>query len=333
MIPRRRPSAVLLILGLLSILTVTPLLASVGGVARVLADFLSSEVGVLATTTKLGLRGESADGLKLYIKNSITALGISENSITKEALLRKIGNLRVSSDDRRLHRELVNLLSLKEDQFTDAHLTEAINHLIYLANRYGVRSSTVLACTDCVSSELAGVGVRFTLQGLAGSEIKKVLTEVLPQEPEALRQYLATQIRSKNLGDLSRVSNDLLLPEEEKVLGLFVGLDEIGSSSQKSFIEAVKRISKNNSGEINLFNPENSHKLWRVFADNPTPLELDGWTKLLNEASEAVESSRQAGSEIKAKDAFFAILEKRAMEKPALKDRLEIIKSKKCFFN
>ncbi len=292
-----------------------------------LVDVLVNESGLTESLSKFGIRGSSALQVRSYVNNSITSLYLFGNKKpTASQLKRFITNLNTtSSKDKRYQADLIKLLSRSESEISEEDLVKAINSLIYLANRHGKNSAAVLACTACVSDTLSSKGFKFTLETMNNSKSKEVLSKILPSNPRSLTNYINTKLTKFKIGDLSR-SGNLVASEEEKALGLFLGLKEIGSAEQKNLIRAIESVSKDSAGNVNIVSTANPHKLWKIFSEDISESEMAGWTKLLDEVA-----AKSKGS-AKKKDIFFEVLEKRAKDSPELQDRVQILKNKNCFF-
>ncbi len=299
---------------------------SFGSVVK-LVDILVNEVGLQNSLTKFGIRGNSATEVNSYVNNSIRALyGLDNVRPTAKELKKIVNNIKTKTNkDKRYKAYLVDLLSKSDENLTEADLVKAINSLIYLANRHGKNSSAVLACTACVSETLSSRGFEFTLEIMSNSKSKQVLTKMLPSDPRSLTNFINVRLSRFKVGDLSK-AGDLVLPEEEKALGLFLGLKEIGTKEQKKLIKAIEAVSTNKSGKVNIINKKNPHKLWKIFSEDISDSEIEGWTKLLNEVA-----SKSKGK-VSKKETFFEILENRAKDDPNLQDRVQILKNKNCFF-
>lgn len=290
-------------------------------------DFLVTDSGVIEALSKNGVRGDEAQYVRRSIANSLQSLSISGQKPDAQALRTLIDQLPVSGRDVQLRAELIRIIESPSDQVSPDDFVQAINHLIYLANRYSLRSSAVLACSECVSGALAARGFRFTLEVVQNQNSKKVLSEILPTDPRELRTYIQSRMRRHQLGDFSKVTTDLVAPEEERSLALFLGLKEFGSPSQKNFISAVEQMSRTSSGEINLFDPARPHKLWRLFYEDLSDQQLDGFTRLIREVDQ---ESRD--SSLSLKDSFAQVLNKRAADNPALQERAAQLQRQNCFF-
>jgi len=292
-----------------------------------LIDILANESGLGQYLSKFGIRGSSATQVKSYVNNSIASLYKFGSAKPSAATLRRhVANLpTTSSKDKRYKDALLKLLAKPESELTEADIVNSINSLIYLANRHGKNSAAVLACTACVSESLSAKGFKFTLETMNNSKSKEVLTKILPSNPRSLTNYINTKLAKHRIGDLSK-SGKLVASEEEKALGLFLGLKEVGSKEQRDLIRAIESVSTNSAGKINIVDTANPHKLWKLFSEDISESEMEGWTKLLDEVA-----ANSKGVD-KKRDVFFEILEKRAKDSPELQDRVQILKNKNCFF-
>ncbi|WP_127716078.1 hypothetical protein [Halobacteriovorax sp. HLS] len=291
-----------------------------------LIDILINDSGLSQSLSKYGVRGTSATQVKSYVKNSIDSLYKFGGSTPSAKTLRMhISQIPAQGKDLKYKKDLMALLNKSESSMAEGDLVKAVNSLIYLSNRYGKRSATVLACSACVSDKLSSLGFKFTLEVMSDKQSKEVLTKMLPNQPRSLTNFINTKLAKHNIGSLAG-SKNIVAPEEERALGLFLGLKEIGSADQKKLIAAIEEISKDEHGSINILNPKNPHKLWKLFSEDISESDMTGWTKLLDEVA-----SKSAGKTSK-KDTFYEILEARAAKNPEFEDRIQILKNKNCFF-
>lgn len=300
--------------------------ASASGVGR-LVDFLVTDSGVMEALSKNGIYAQEANYVRSSINRSLKALSFGSNKLDAQNLIDLLNQLPVSGRDVKLRSELMDVLKTSSARVSSDDFIQAINHLIYLSNRYSVRSSSVLACSECVSGALAARGFKFLMEDVNNLNAKKVLTEILPNDPKQLRQYIQTQMRLQGLGDFSRVTTDLVAPQEERSLALFLALKENGSSSQRNFISAVEQLSRNSKGELQLFQPERPHKLWRLFSEELSDKQIEGFTRLIREVDQL---SRDLN--ISLKEAFGRVLEKRAGGDKLLSQRAQQLQRQNCFF-
>lgn len=292
-----------------------------------LIDFLINDTGVIELLGSKGIKGAAASQTKKYIMRSLSSLNMMGDRVpTKTELKTIIAMISGSAEDVKIKKQLTELLDKPSSQLSKEDVVTAVNNLIWLANRHGKRGAIVLACSACVSESLSRHGFRFTLEVLNDSAAKKVLNDVLPRKPRDLRNFLTERMSTLGMGDFSRAPRDLIGPEEERSLGLFLGLYEHGSKNQKELIESILSISKKPDGKVELLDPKNPHKLWKLFTEDMNEDEMADWTKMLKKVAE------DAGDDDSKKDAFYAYLKRRAGDDPILNEKLNMIKLKKCFF-
>ncbi|PIK13802.1 hypothetical protein [Halobacteriovorax sp. JY17] len=310
------------ILTLLLLLSITS--ANAGG--GKLIDFLLFDSGVAEILTKNGVDAIAIPRVKRYVANSLQALSFSGKKPTKAQLKEILNSLGGTPQDLRIKNSLIALLDKPEDQLKKSDVVNAINSLIFLANRHGSTGSAMLACAQCVSDVLSKNGFKFTLEEINNTTAKKVLDQTLPKQPRQLTNYINTKMAKYNFGDLSRVSPKMLRPEEEKSLGLFLGLAEAGNKQQKDLINAVREFSTDQNGVTNLIDSRNPHTFWKLFSEDMDDETVEGWTKILKEANAS------ADGQTNKQDAFYAALKKRAGDDDYMNDQLEFLKKKNCFF-
>ncbi|WP_372651128.1 hypothetical protein [Halobacteriovorax sp.] len=291
-----------------------------------LIDYLIFDSGVAEILTKNGVDAIAIPRVKRYVSNSLQALNFSGKTPTKAELKEILNGLSGTSQDLKIKKSLLALLDKPEDKIKKQDVVNAINSLIFLANRHGSTGSTMLACAQCVSDVLSKNGFKFTLEEINNTTAKKVLDQTLPKQPRQLTNYINTKMAKFNFGDLSRVTPKMLRPEEEKSLGLFLGLAEAGNKKQKALIEAVREFSTDQNGVTNLIDSRNPHTFWKLFSEDMDDETVEGWTKIIKEAN------ANADGQTNKQEAFYTALKKRAGDDEYMNDQLEFLKKKSCFF-
>jgi hypothetical protein len=292
-----------------------------------LIDFLVNDTGIIELLGSKGIKGATASRTKKYVMLSLSSLNImGDRAPTKIELRKIISTISGTADDIKIKKQLTELLDKPAEQLSKEDVVRAINNLIWLANRHGKRGAIVLACSVCVSESLSRHGLKFTLEVLNDSAAKRVLNDVLPRRPRDLRNYLNERMTTLGLGDFSRATRDLVGPEEERSLGLFIGLYEHGSKGQKELIQSILEMSKKPNGKVDLLNPKNPHKLWKLFTEDMEESELVDWATMFKKIA------KDSADDENKKDAFFAYLKRRAGDDPVSNDLFNKIKLKKCFF-
>ena len=291
-------------------------------------DLLVNESGLLELLSNKGIRGLSANRLKNSGLNSIKNLNASGSLPSAYQLQSILRNLNVTSDsiDAVKKVKIRRLLNKSHKDITKDEITDLFNDLIYLSHRYGYSKTTALACSQCVSDALYSRGFKYTLEVLENKNSAAVMKNHIPKTPSKLRRFIAKEMTNSQMGDFSRATTKQVGKEEEKALGLFLGLSKYGSAKQKAFTKAVKEVSKMPSGNVSLVDSQNSHKLWKIISSNLTDQQLDGWTDILNKTATKAKGQRSK------KEAFFSVLEAKAGNHPGMKERLKILKRKNCFF-
>lgn len=293
-----------------------------------LIDVLVNDSGLVELLGKKGIKGAAAKRASDYVTLSWKSLNMFGDRIpTKVEIKRILASISGSSEDIKIRNALKEVLDKPAESMNKKDVVSAINNLIWLANRHGKRGAIVLACSACVSDSLSSHGFKFTLEVLQNASAVRVLNDVLPRNPRSLKNFISERMGTLGVGDFSRVSADLVGPEEERALGLFLGLAEYGTRQEKKLVEAIMEVSKTPEGKVELLNPKNPHKLWKLFSDPNFDREsVDSWSDMLHQVAKNSE-----GDEGK-KDAFFKYLKRRAGDDPILNDKLDKIKLKKCFF-
>lgn len=288
-----------------------------------LVDYIVSGSGVVELLTKNGIKSVDAQQVKSYVGSALAALG-AKKTLTKDELLKVLSSLPVTGNDSAVRLKLQKLLDTPEGQIKKEDVVEVVNNLIYLANRHG--KSFIITCSDCVNDALSKEGFKFTVEVVKNATSMELLKNVIPSNPQDLSKFITARMRRLNMGDYAKVSPDLVSPSEEKSMALFLALAENGTKEQKSFIDAIKKVSTTN-GKINVIDPKNPHKFWRELADDMSPETMEGWTRTLNEVAE-----RRAKEGLSAEEAFYKTLKEKADANPELKKQYDMLRQKRCFF-
>lgn len=290
-----------------------------------LVDFLVSSSGVTEILAKHGIRGNDAQQVKGYLESAMKALSANNKAtLSKKELTDIIAKLPATGQDATVRRTLQALLEKPTAQIKKQDVVEAINSIIYLANRHG--KSVIITCAECVNDSLAQNGFKFTVENITNSSASKLLNNVIPKNPAQLNTFISARMRRLGMGDYSKVTPKLVAPEDEKSLALFLGLAETGTAEQKKLIAAIKLVSTK-AGKANIIDPANPHKLWKILADDLSAQDIAGWTKTLEEISK-----RQVKDKVKTEEAFYRVLKDKAAGDAHLTKQYELIKSKRCFF-
>jgi hypothetical protein len=286
-------------------------------------DFMVNGPGMLETLSKYGIRNSDAKIVEGYLSSSFVALG-SKKSVTKSELKGLINKLPVTGQDSKIRKELELLLDKNEGDLKKEDIVTAVNHIIYLANRHG--KSGIITCAECVNDNLAKDGFKFTVEKFRSSTPKKILNDLIPNNPADLQNFISSRMRRFGLGDYSKVTPDVIAPEEEKSFALFLGLMENGDSHFKKLAESIKKISTKN-GNANLIDPSHPNKFWKVAIHDMSPEEMEAWTRTLDEVS-----LRSEKENVSPEHAFYKTLKEKAEGSESLMRKYKAIKSKRCFF-
>lgn len=288
-----------------------------------LVDYLVSGSGITEILAKHGIKGNDAKQVQSYVASSLAALG-NKSSLNKQELADILVKLPVTGQDANVRKGLQMLLDTPADQVKKQDVVNAINNIIYLANRHG--KSVIITCAECVNENLAKNGFKFTVETVKNASSTKLLNDVIPKNPQQLNTFIATRMKKTGMGDYSKVTPDLVAPEDEKSLALFLGLAESGTAEQKALIASIKKLSTKN-GKTNIIDPKNPHKFWKIVADDMSPQDMAGWTKTLEEVS-----ARAQKDGVTAEEAFYRTLKEKAQGNEYLTQQFETLKAKKCFF-
>ena len=289
-----------------------------------LVDYMVSGSGIVEILGKHGIKGSDAKQVQSYVASSLAALGSKGSNISKQELLDVLAKLPVTGPDANIRKGLQMLLDTPADKIKKADVVNAINNIIYLANRHG--KSVIITCAECVNENLARDGFKFTVGTIKNTNATKLLNDVIPKNPAQLNTFISGRMKRLGMGDYSKVTPEAVLPEDEKSLALFLGLAESGSAEQKALINSIKKLSTKN-GKVNIIDPKNPHKFWKVLADDMDSKDMAGWTKTLEEVA-----ARAQKDNVTAEEAFYRTLKDKAAGNEHLTKQYETLKAKKCFF-
>jgi hypothetical protein len=318
---------VLMVLTLVFVLSGVDRQVSAAGAGKVI-DILVHESGLLELLSNKGIRGTTANRLKnsaLISLRNLNTSGKVPSAYELKAILKKIY---VASDsvDATKKANISRILNKPHSKITDKEVTDLFNDLIFLSHRYGYSKTTALACSQCVSDALFTRGFKYTLEALENKNTIKIMDNHIPKSPAKVKLYIVKEMTNSKLGDFSKVTLSQVGKEEEKALGLFLGLARYGTKKQKAFTDAVIEISRTPAGKVELIDSKNSHKLWKIVSSKLTDNQLDGWTDILNKTATKAKGQRSK------RDAFFAVLESKASKHEGMKKQLDNLKAKNCFF-
>ncbi|MCR9204798.1 MAG: hypothetical protein NXH75_09485 [Halobacteriovoraceae bacterium] len=296
------------------------------GVGRVLEVFFNSQ-GLKSAVYHSGLRGNSATHVEKVVSLALENLAGKKNPSQREVLaaLRSVSG----NEDQAVKQKLFTIFRKSEKDMTKADFVEAVNSLVYLAGRYGFDNTLALACSACVSDTLSKSGFKFSYKEVADKNINYVLKNVIPQNSRKLSSYIKGQLSRNSLSQGGNKALVHLKKSDEVNFALFLSMSQHGSAGQKQLFESIKKVSTRPDGKVDVLDPDNGHKLWRLFSSDLNDEELSGWSRLLDNVAEEANKN----GEINKKDAFYRYFKKKADADPSLADRYETLKKKNCFFN
>jgi len=305
------------------LMTTTSALASVGK----LAEFLVSDSGVVEMLSRRAVDQEVIPSVKSYVRNALLAIGTNKQKPSAENLVKAIEKMRINKakypEDYAKKEALLSLLDKNAKEVSEQDLKDAINNLIYLANRRGNKTKAMISCAQCVNEQLANNGFIYTFDKITDTKIGSIINTI-PKDP---RSRLVNVIKPglKKIGGTKSYMG-LVEPSEDKALSLFIKVLEKGTEKQKRLAKAVLNVSKDSSGNVLLLNRKNKHKLWKLFVEDMNDDVMDGWIDILEKTSTKAES----GSSYK--QAFYDTLDEIAGENDELKKHSDFIKRNDCFF-
>lgn len=296
-------------------------------------DLILSETGLIKILTQSGFEKMNIRSAKSQIELSITSLIGKNDVVSKEALLKAIGEIDNTPANREIKQSLAKILNKQGDDVSKGDVVELMNNMILLA---GVKGSLVTACGECAAGPLASEGVKVALREITDDSILELVNKnVIPNSPRELSKFISNRMGRLGLGDFSKVSKDLIPDQDKEALAIFLALADKNSpatSAQRSYIQSVLDFSKNGD-QVDLFSADNPHRFWAIFSDNEVN------DNLLNELSTVLKKASDDTSDVaERKDAFYAALERRVdsisdpQAKKAMMDDIDSLKTKSCFF-
>lgn len=288
-----------------------------------LIDFMLDENATIKILQKYEIKEKDALLIRNYLTSSLTALGLEKSSKRKEFkdIFAKLPPTKI---DINVHKDLQILFDKSENEIKKEDIMATINNIIYLANKHG--TNVIIACAECVNENLAKSGFKFTIETITNPSSLKILNNILLMNSSELATFISTEMRKLKMGDYTKILPNIIDPIEEKTLALFLGLAENGTADQKELIASIKKLSTKN-GKINLIDPNNQHKFWKLLAIDMNPQDMANWTKTLNEIA-----SLAAKTNTPIEKAFYLTLKERSQGNEYLTKQYEALKLRRCFF-
>ena len=294
-----------------------------GAGAVKLIDYMISSSGLTELLTKNGIKGVDAKQVESYVATSIGSFGAGK-TLTQKEFAEVLSKIPATGEDATLRKKLQVLLDKSDADIKKEDVVEAVNSILYLANRYG--KSVVVTCADCVSDSLTKNGFKFTVENIKNAGSIKLLSDVIPSNPKDLNLFIKSKAKRLGFGDYSQASPQFIPASEEKSLALFLALAEGGSAVHKEFAGMIKKLSTSNN-KTNLFNSRNPNKLWKIVTSDVSDEHIVRMTALLKEVDTVAVKEN-----MKIEDAFYQVLKKRSEGSDELFQKFKNIKTKRCFF-
>lgn len=312
---------ILLLLSCVFLMTNTTIVYGAGAVK--LIDYMISSSGLTELLTKNGIKGVDAKQVESYVATSIGSFGAGK-TLTQKEFAEVLSKIPATGEDATLRKKLQVLLDKSDADIKKEDVVEAVNSILYLANRYG--KSVVVTCADCVSDSLTKNGFKFTVENIKNAGSIKLLSDVIPSNPKDLNLFIKSKAKRLGFGDYSQASPQFIPASEEKSLALFLALAESGSAVHKEFAGMIKKLSTTNS-KTNLFSSRNPNKLWKIVTSDVSDEHIVRMTALLKEVDTVAVKEN-----MKIEDAFYQVLKKRSEGSDELFQKFKNIKTKRCFF-
>ncbi len=310
---------------LLSILLAFSLSAHAAGAGK-LIDYLFNDSGLVEVLTKNGFEQSSAVKLRTYVQNSIKGLNYSQSMPTPAQFKKIITELGGTPKEVALRKKILILMDKPTTNVGKEDITEVINGLIYLSNRFTRSGNSVLGCATCFDAKLASHGIKFTMEALSDSASKQILSSNMMKSARDIRVYNAAQVRKLKLGDYSKAT---ISPAEEKSLALAFSYGESKSKKTKPhrlFFQNYINLIKKNPNGANIFDDSNP-QLWRLYSNKKFQEEyMVTWSSFIKEVSDNMKPDETP------RETWYRILRKKAGDNPVLNRYVDMLQNKNCFF-
>jgi hypothetical protein len=299
---------------LFSVLAMLCLTLSVNASVFKLADVLVNSVELKRKIVQEGISGPSINRLKSYIDTSV-------ESLTNESfdLVAAVRALRVTGPDADKKARLLRTLRQDASAIKNEEFIDSVNDLIFLADRYGVRSSSTLSCSVCVTDQLGELGVTTSIRKVGGKDLTKHLKRI-PKSPRSLVLF------NKKLARKLKVEDEFkyLKENEYKAMAFFLQIADKSDGSFKKLSKSILDFNKQ-GGKVHLAGPKANSKLWKIFTTTLSEEKANRFADVISLASK-----QKTPAERKAM--FYKELERLAGKSDDKLDKVETIKSKDCFF-
>lgn len=262
------------------------------------------------------------------VRYSLSDLSVTGDAATMKEL-KDLGKVITAPSDKTRYDNLMKVLVKDSKTVTRSELVDAINGLVLLSQRYGTRNKAILACAPCVNKDLSEAGFNFTLSELKDPASQRIFKEMnkKAKDPLTAAKFINSEVKKLKLG-----SNPSLSATDEEAFIYFLMIPQHGTAEQKRVYDALVNVSKNKTGEVDMFDGANGHKLYNIFTDSLSASELEAWEGLLLDTAKVMKDD-----DMSTMDAFYHVLERRAEsvsdqgERHDLLAKLDFIKKEGCF--
>lgn len=281
-----------------------------------LADVLFDANGLKSKLLASGVSSGQVSRLTSLVDISLNSL-VGDSS---DSLINIVKGLSVSNSDLAKKTKLLNVLSSNKNSLDNEEFIDALNQLIYLADRYGVGRQTTLSCSVCVSDELASIGIHNSISVVTDKNIARVL-RTIPTDSKKITLLIKNRLNELGARDISYI----ITQEDERAFALFLELSRRGTPEYQDFVKTVLEFNKASDGSINLAGPKSVGQIWRVLNSTLTDEKITSLTSVLKETLKEKPEDRS--------EAFFKVLKSRAGSDEDKISSIEDLKNNNCFFN
>lgn len=281
-----------------------------------LADVLFDHNGLKSKLLSSGVSIEQVSRISSLVEISLNSLTGNKS----DSLVSIVKNLAVSNTDIAKKNKLLSVLSSNKNSLDNEEFIDALNQLIYLADRYGVGRQTTLSCSVCVSDELANIGIHSSISLITDKNIARVL-KTIPTDSKKITLLIKNRLKELGARDVSY----LITESDERVFALFLELSRRGTAEYQDFVKTVLAFNKAQDGTINLAGPKSIGPLWRVLNSTLTDEKIVSLTNALKSTLKEKPENRS--------EAFFKVLKENALGDEDKISSINELKANNCLFN
>jgi hypothetical protein len=226
--------------------------------------------------------GVASYGNRTVIRNNIS---IALENFTKKGNVFNMKDLKSrlryikNPQDKAMLQRVITILEKDVDDVTSLEVIKLSNRLAILSQRYGFQKLGILSCTKCADFKAASDTVVYKLERVSNHSLKHIYKKVISRKknPKQMISYINSQLNAQGLGRLTNIAK-----HEEESLAVFLSIDKYrkgNTSGLAPLYDSIVAMSKTGS-KIDIFDPKDGHKLWKIPSEVKTPEEAILFTDL-----------------------------------------------------